>query len=782
MAEKKSNIIDVDDLLIVWKFVAKNWLIMLIFPVIAGVAAYLYVHRMPDVYGAKTEILLGSGQGYEYQSQIYRNLTGYGGGVSQITNQIRVLQSHDLISKTLDKLNFQISYFIVGRVKTTEIPYIDAFEVDVRLVESNGGHLYGVPFDVRILDEERYEITFINEGDAVTRVHRFDEDVFENEYVLKLKRNKFLSAETFNGLKDNNYRFIVNSKRYLVSKYQRSLVIENEEKTSILEISVQDHLGSKAKMFLDSLSDSYIDYTIQSQIELNENTLRYIDRQLKGITFILDSIETNLEQYKEQKDILDLSREQSEFFDKLLTYEGEKRNLQLKLETLESLEDYLVTKTDERLLPPAMYIIEDEFLQSSLRELYNLQVQYSQASFDIKETSKGSGRFDKTIQSLRSNIMVYMNNLRKAISDRMRDVSSEITYYESLLRKLPQSQRELINIQRNLDVNEKMYVYLLEKKANTIIARAAIVPEVGVIEKARAVGVVGPQKSKIIYYFLAAGLLLGLILAFLRTLFFDRIQNARELKQITKIPILGSVPQFEGKGDERLVVTKNLRSNITEAYRSIRTNLQYFSSEPGSKVILFTSLHPGEGKTFCSINTAAIIASAGKRVLLLDCDMHKPKVHKSLEIPNKVGLSTYIAGRSQLDEIVQKSEYENFDIITAGPVPPNASELVLSPRLDGLLEELKKEYDYILVDTPPLMLISDSMVLMRKVNMGIFVMNTEKATKAGVRHLEELVEQNKLEHTSIILNYVKTKKWRYYYGKYTYSYGYGYGYGVDYED
>jgi hypothetical protein len=280
---------------------------------------------------------------------------------------------------------------------------------------------------------------------------------------------------------------------------------------------------------------------------LNENTIRYIDRQLKGITFILDSIETNLEQYKEQKDILDLSREQSEFFDKLLTYEGEKRNLQLKLETLESLEDYLVTKTDERLLPPAMYIIEDEFLQSSLRELYNLQVQYSQASFDIKETSKGSGRFDKTIQSLRSNIMVYMNNLRKAISDRMRDVSSEITYYESLLRKLPQSQRELINIQRNLDVNEKMYVYLLEKKANTIIARAAIVPEVGVIEKARAVGVVGPQKSKIIYYFLAAGLLLGLILAFLRTLFFDRIQNARELKQITKIPILGSVPQFEGK-------------------------------------------------------------------------------------------------------------------------------------------------------------------------------------------------------------------------------------------
>jgi len=776
MAEKKSNIIDVEDLLIVWKFLGKNWLILLLFPLLSAVAAYLYVHRMPDEYGAKTEILLGTGSGYEYQSQIYRGLTGYGGGVNQLTNQIRVLKSHDLISNTLDKLDYQISYFIVGRVKTTEIPYIDAFSVDIKLIEGEGAELFGVPFDIKILDKKTFSLKFDDGLKTEVRTHPFNQDIVTNDYILRVDLNELLSDATFNKLKENDYQFVVNSKVHLIRKYKNALEIENEEGTSILEISVKDHLGSKAKLFLDSLSATYIDYTIQSQIALNENTLDYIDRQLEGITYILDSIETNLEGYKESNDILDLSREQSEFFEKLLNYEAEKRELQLKSETLNSLETYLTEKTDERLLPPAMYIVNDDFLQSSLKELYNLEVQRSQASFDVKESSPGSGRIANTIQSLRSNILVYINNLRTAMGDRVSDVNEEIAYYESLLRKLPQSQREMLNIQRNLDVNEKMYVYLLEKKANTIIARAAIVPEVSVIEIARNVGVVGPKKAKMIYYFIAVGLLLGLGISFLRSVFFDRIQNTRELKQITNLPIMGSVPESR-ESDDRLIVTKNFRSNIAESFRSIRANLQYFLDRKSSQIILFTSLHPGEGKTFCSINTAAIIASANKKVLILDFDMHKPKVHLSLEMKAEKGLSTFISGHDELKDVIMESGIENLDVIPAGPIPPNASELVLSDKVETMLDELKQHYQYIVIDTPPIMLISDSMVLMRLVNLGIFVMNTEKATKGGVRQLEEIVHSSNLEHTSIILNNVKSSKWKYYYGKYGYRYGYGYGYG-----
>lgn len=780
MVEKKSNIVDVDDLLVVWKFLTKNWLILLIFPAIAGIMAYFYVHRIPDEYGAKTEILLGGGNDTRYQTQIYQNLTGYNGGVDQITNQIRILQSHDLISKTLDKLDFKVSYYIVGRVKTTEISHIDAFKVDIQLIGSEGSELYGVPFDIKVLDGESFTLTFEKDDQTIQRTHPFNTDIITNEYLLRVDRNPFITADTFRSLMGNNYRFVINSKDFLVKMYQDALEIENEEKTSILEISVKDHLAAKAKMFLDSLSATYIDYTIQAQIDLNESTLGYIDRQLEGITHILDSIETNLENYKNNKDILDLSREESEFFDKLLAFEAERRQQKLKLETLEALENYLINNSGERLLPPALYIADDAFLESSLTQLYNLEVQRSQAAYDVKPPSPTSERIEMTIQSLRASIMVYIRNLRKAIKEHIEDVSKEIRYYESVLRKLPQSQREMLNIKRNLDVNEKMYVYLLEKKANTIIARAAIVPEVSVIEVARGVGVVGPEKAKIFYYFIAIALILSLLVAFIRSLLFDRIQNSRELKQLTKLPILGSVPRFAEGRSQRLVVTRNSKSSIAEAFRSIRTNLQYFRDAPGSKTLLVTSLHPGEGKTFCTVNIGAIIASAGKKVLILDFDMHKPKVHQSLHVLNEKGLSTFIVGRDSLQEAIQSTEIANLDVITAGPIPPNASELVLNPKVDELLTALKETYDYILIDTPPVMLISDSMALMRKVDIGIFVMNTEKATKAGVRHLEEIIQTSRLEHTSLILNSVKVKKWKYYYGKYGYRYGYGYGYGSDY--
>lgn len=781
MAEKKSNIVDVEDLLVVWKFISKNWLIILFFPIVAGVAAYLFVHRMPDEYGAKTEILLGSGSGYEYQSQIYRSLTGFNRNVSQITNQIRVLQSHDLISKTLDKLDFQISYFIVGRVKTTEIPRIDAFTVDMKLIESTGSHLYGTPFDVKIIDNQTFMLSFENNGQSFQRTHKFDTDIFENEYVLRLNRNTMLNHETFDKLRDNNYRFIINSKSYLINMYKSALTIKNEEGTSILVLSIKDHLASKAKMFLDSLSYAYIDYTIESQVNLNENTLHYIDLQLEGITHILDSIETDLEQYKKEKDILDLSREQTEFFENLLKFESERRQQNLKLETLASLEEYLLTKTEERLLPPALYITDDSFLRTSLNELYNLEVQRSQAAYDVTDLSSSSERTTKTIEQLRSNILVYIGNLRKAIKDRIADVSREITFYESLLRQLPQSQRELLNIERNLSVNEKMYVYLLEKKANTIIARAAIVPEVAIIEVARSIGVVGPEKAKIVYYFVAIGFILSLIVAFIRTVFFDRIQNTRELKQLTSLPIIGGVPQVRENGDDRLVIIKNLKSNVAESFRSIRTNLEFFQGQStGCKTVLFTSLHPGEGKTFCSINTAVIIATAGKKVLLLDFDMHKPKIHKTLKLSANEGLSSYIVGKNTLSEVVFPSDIENLDVIPAGPTPPNASELVLSNKVSEMLKELKQNYDYIIIDTPPLMLISDSMVLLRNADVGVFVMNTEKATRNGLRYLEEIVQANKLTHTALLLNNVKLKRWKYYYGRYSYNYGYGYGYGYTY--
>jgi len=191
-------------------------------------------------------------------------------------------------------------------------------------------------------------------------------------------------------------------------------------------------------------------------------------------------------------------------------------------------------------------------------------------------------------------------------------------------------------------------------------------------------------------------------------------------------------------------------------------------------------LHPGEGKTFCSSNLATIFAKAGKKVALLDFDMHKPKVHEAFKIKKDVGLSSFLSNKEQLEHCIQKDVIDNLDILTSGPVPPNPSELILSKKVQALVEQMKIDYDMVIIDTPPILLISDAMALRSQADMGIFVMNTRTTTKQGVKYLEEIIEQNKLQNSSILLNSIKQKKWRYYYGSYGYAYGYGYGSGYGY--
>ena len=214
--------------------------------------------------------------------------------------------------------------------------------------------------------------------------------------------------------------------------------------------------------------------------------------------------------------------------------------------------------------------------------------------------------------------------------------------------------------------------------------------------------------------------------------------------------------------------------------RRLRTNLQYLLAKEGANTILVSSLHPGEGKSFVSSNLATVLAKTGKKVVLVDLDMHKPKIHKNFKLSNQLGLSTYLIGRCSSDEMEQTGPVDTLKIITAGPVPPNASELVMNDRIDPFLEKLRADFDYVILDTPPMLPITDALLLMSKVDTGLLVANTQKATKRGINHLEELLNQNDLSHASLVMNNIQSNRFGKYYAKYAYKYGYGYGYGYGY--
>ncbi|HRH38520.1 MAG TPA: polysaccharide biosynthesis tyrosine autokinase, partial [Flavobacteriales bacterium] len=613
-------------------------------------------------------------------------------------------------------------------------------------------------------------------GQVVKKRFEFNKEATDkdNDFILRVDRGPYFDSKSVEDLSKSDYQFVRHDRNRQVARYVASIKVDNADYTTILEVTAEDEVGERAKMFLDTLSKVYIDYTLQSEFDINENTLHFIDKQLAEVTVILEQHEDELQAYKENKDILDLGREETMYFDQMVNYDKMRRTYELQLQSLDALEDYVLNSTDERLLPPATFIIEDEFLQQTLSKLYSTQMLRNEMLYSGTEENAAVKMLDSTLHLNRLNLLTYIDNDRKAIRGKIGDVQGQVKDYEGMIRQLPKSQRDILNIERRLQVNEKMYLFLLEKRASTIIARAGIIPQTKVIESARGLGVVRPDKMKIFYTFMLGGLVVALLVVFVRVMFYDRIENADQLKELSHLPVYGEIIASEKAEQNYVVVDSDPKAAITESFRTVRTNLEYIPGPEGvGKVVMVTSYRPNEGKTFCSVNLSAILAKAGKKVLLLELDLHKPKVATGLGMSSPNGLSTVLIGKLPWHEAVQHTQFENFDVMLSGPTPPNASELVLSKHLEGLFNEAKRVYDYILVDTPPVGLITDALLMMRHMDATLFVVNTRFASKDYVSNAMDVLQANPNKNTGFILNGLRMKKSKYYYNT-NYRYGYRY--------
>lgn len=778
---QKGGIIDAKDLRTFIRIASKNWYLVAVALVLSSVLSYLYSYKLPDVYGATTQILLKDREVYDYQTQVYKSL-GYVGVYGDIVNQKRVLTSYDLVDATLNRLDFDVSYFIVGRFKTSQVHGTLPFTVRMGGVAPK---LYGKPFDLRILDAQRFNLTYDKGGEVVTKDYRFDEQIREDDFLLRVERSPYLSDSSVTNYSETDYQFIRHDRPGLVARFVSRMAVNNHDFTTILAVSVEDEVPVRAKMFLDTLSRVYIDYTLRSEIDINENTVRYIDRQLDEVSTILERHEDELQAYKENKEILNLSREENIYFDELVKYDHDRRKLELQISSMNSLEEYVLNSTDEQLLPPALFITDDDFLRQTLSKLYETQMLRNSLLHSATPINSGIEQMDSTMQRTRVNLLTYIGNSRQAMQQKIADVQEHSRDYEHMIRGLPKSQRDILNIERRLQVNEKMYLFLLEKRASTVIARAGIVPGTKVIEASRSLGVVRPDKVRIFYTFLLGGMVVAMLVIFVRVTFYNRIENADQLKELTVLPIYGEVIASEKAEETYVVVDSDPKAAITESFRTVRTNLEYVATPEGrGKVVLVTSYRPNEGKTFCSVNLSAILSKAGKRVLLLEMDLHKPRVGAGLGMSSAVGLSTVLVGKIPWRDAVLRTQFENFDVVLSGPTPPNASELVLSKELSTMFVEAAAEYDYVIVDTPPVGLITDAILMMRYVDMTLFVLNTRFANKDHVNNALDILHANTASKSGFILNGVRIKKSKYYYNtnygygyRYAYGYGYGYGYG-----
>lgn len=773
-----NKIIETKDILFIWKMILKNLGFLIALPLIAYGVGYVYTYRLTNVYGAKAELLLKSNETYDYQDPIYKGLGAYG-VYMDVQNQIRILNSRDLIGEVIDRINISTSYYVVGRIKKVEVFETLPFRSRVSVLNPS---LYETPIQVTILDTDQYQLEYEANGVSQSFQYPFDEEVTNSDFQLELIRQYKLEDENIDELKESDYEIVFHSRDYLIDKYKASLQVENIEHTSVLELTVNDELINRGLVYLDTLTHTYVDYSKRIQLEVNENTLNNIQKQIDTVSVLIEEKERELLAYKDQNAILNINKEEDDFFAEYIAFTKQKRLLEHKKSSVLALQEYLKSSPDNRVLPPSFYIEKnDEYLKEAIGEVRRKQIRYEIEKTQMSEDNISMVHAKKEIALLNNDILSYLENLSKAINAEIQTANEFIASYKNNIKKLPKSAQGVLNIQRELDVNNKMYLFLLEKKTNTLIARAGIIPQVRIIQNSVGTGLVYPDKTKIIRLFVLGALVLAFLIAITRKLFFEKIENVNELAEIASLNIVGGVP-FVKDMNQSVIVESNPKSHITESFRTIRTNIAFLASKDAGKSqkILLSSFFPGEGKTFCSSNLSNLIAIGNKKTIIIDFDLHRPKVHKMYKLDNTNGVSNFIIGKSEFSDIINKDVSDNLDIITAGPVAPNPSELILRDRVKELIDYVDNQYDYVIIDTPPFGLLNDTLELLKYVDMLLVIMNTRYTHKKGVVHVNNMLEKYEDVGKGLVLNGIRESRLQHYYSKYTYKYTYGYNYGYGY--
>jgi len=780
-AKSGGAIFDSPEVRLVVKTILKNWWIVLSFAAIGYIIGYFYAYRLPDVYAAQTQLLLKESDQINSQSIISSSTNAFGSYQSYIDNfnEIKVIQSYDLIRQVVDKLNINVSYYIEGRLRKTEVYASVPFKITPYYL--NPG-FYEKEIDFNIVDKNHFRISYLMGDQTYTQQGNFGDDFINGDMKLHVTKALDFDPSMANDMQVVKYEFRIHNTGTLVSNFRNSMSVKNPDYTNIIEISLRDQIASRAVAFLDTLDLLYTENSVNTQFKINANTLLYIDKEMNEVTGIMDTIEMDLEKYKEKKNIIiSVDKDEDNYIAQYNQSISSKSEIAAKLSSLNDLEQYIIEGKDPEFLPPSVYLnSDDDFLQNLVSQLYGTQLKIMGALGSSTEQNPSINEAKQTIKRVTTDLLTYINNSRKALNEKAAELDSTIQSNVAEIRTIPEKQRGFLSIQRQEDVNQKLYEFLLEKRATTIIEKAAIVSETRIIETGRSLGVVSPDRKKIYYTYMVIGIVLSMAIVIIRLLFYDRIENIQELKSKTSLPVLGEILSAPTLTDLSFAIEDNLKSPLTESFRTLRTNLQYILTDSSKKVVLFTSNGPSEGKTFCSMNIAAILAKADKKVLLLEFDLHRPRIHKVLNMVPDKGLSTIIIQKSTIPESITQSPVLGLDVILCGPVPPNSSELVLSDRVKDIIDYGREHYDYVIIDTPPLGFISDALILMKFADANLFVLNTKFAYKQAINFVEEIVYANNIKNFGMVLNNVKRKKSRYYYRRYG-GYGgyggYGYGYG-----
>lgn len=744
--------------------------------------AYLVNRYTEQIYTVSSTLIVRddeNSRGLTGQENLLRGLNLIR-NTKSIQNEIGILGTYSLAQRAIRELgeDFLISYVAVGRRGIKELKLYKSSPFYVDGADSIALPV-GLPIFITIQSKHEYLLE-VEAGYSLSQKCQFNQRVELHGIVFNLKLR---NPEAFNeNLIGKKHYFFQNSFNGLVNTYKSKVYIEQiHQKGSILRLTSSGFVAQQEADYLNKLMEVYIKNNLEEKNRIADNAIRFIDSQLSSMADSLQRAEIALQQFRLENKILDLSTEGAILFDKLKLLQDQKTENELKIWYIKYLRDYISQKKDiGDIVAPSTIGVDDSQLNDLLLQLNQVYLEYKEQLVAAKPDSPIFKQAEARTENLKKTVTEKLNSMLEAINIAEIDIDKRIAQVEKELFKLPLNEQQLIKIERKFNILDKLYTYLLEKRAEAGISKASNVADNRILDFAMPENSwqIKPNRKNNNLMAIIFGLAIPSVIIILINFLNNRINDLKEIAKHTKTPILGSIGH--NRFNTNLPVLEKPKSTLTESFRAVRTNLQYMLTDPEKKVITITSTISGEGKTFIAANLSAIITLNSKRVLVIGMDLRKPKLQNFFGTAYNKGLSTYLIGKDSAEEIVIDTEYSNLFYVPSGPIPPNPAELIGGPKMDEFIEWAKQRFDYVILDTPPIAIVTDALLAQRFSDMVLFVVRFNYSTWEVLKLVEELKNSEAAKNIALIINDLQHKKmYGYGYG-YSYGYNYGYSYGSSY--
>ncbi len=767
-----------------------HWYLFVISVIIALIAGFFINRYKDNIYQTTATVLIKDDRSSFDPTSIMTNMSY--SNMQNIENEMTILKSWSLVERVVKKMGIEVTYMNKGRIATVEMYKNAPFDVEFdRTVPQSVNLVYEIDF----LDNGKIALKATSENHSVydfvlcqTIMSRPEVINIEGEYKEGdwidngFNRIRIVLNDRFDpeNKPTTKMSFWLNSYSSLVKQMRSFSVTPTSKQSSIATIVMNGTNKQKIVEFVNMLMIEYINRGLEKKNLVSENTINFIDQELSGIQDSLNRSEIDLKDFKSTNDLMNLDVQATQVYSNLKALEKERAEMLVNVKIYRQLQTYIQNQIDdpENLAAPSTMGINDPLLNKLVVDLVTLSQTKATQLLTQTEQHPQVVKINEQIVTAKKTLLETVNNLVSNAQMGLDEINKRIAQAETEVRVLPEKQRQLVNFQRKYDFNDDTYKYLMQRRAEAQIIRASNTPDNEIIDEARLDTVIRVAPRTAINYLIALiiGLLVPALYLFLKDFFNVSINDRKEIEKLTDFPIIGQIPLVTSQNP--CVVINSPKSPVSEAFRSIRTNVEYITQGKPKSTIMITSDTQGIGKTFNSINIASVYALYGKKTILLGFDMRKPKLFQELGLTNSTGLSSFLSNKDTLDNIIQTSvKTPNLDIITSGPIPPNPAELIASDKCKQLFDELKKLYDYIIIDTPPLCLVTDAFLLMKYIDVNLFIVRqgiTNKNIFGSI--IQDLAKRNLT--TSIIINGITAGSgYGYRYGSYKYGYGYAYGYG-----